>query len=66
MLKLAVGFVVAFAVGAVCRWAGLPAPCPPFLPGALLVVSMTLGYMLVDRALSKPAPPSESAAETRR
>jgi XapX domain-containing protein len=50
-MKLLIGAVVAFLVGAGCRYFDIPVPSPPVLPGALLVVAMTLGYTAVDRAL---------------
>jgi XapX domain-containing protein len=54
-MKLLIGAIVAFLVGAVCRFFDIPAPCPAVLPGAVLVVAMTLGYSTIDRALTKKA-----------
>lgn len=55
-MKTLSGFLIALAIGIVCRLAGLPLPAPPVLLGALLVLSMTLGYVAVDRWLaSRPA-----------
>jgi XapX domain-containing protein len=48
-MKIALGFVLAFAIGIGCRVAGLPLPAPPVLIGALLVVAMSAGYVLTDR-----------------
>ena len=42
------GFGLAFAIGAVCRWVDIPLPAPPRLLGALLVLSMTLGYLAAE------------------
>ncbi|MFN3946325.1 MAG: MFS transporter [Allosphingosinicella sp.] len=53
-VKIAAGFVLAFAIGAFCRWAGVPVPAPPALVGALLVLAMTTGYILADRLLAPP------------
>ncbi|MEM1081091.1 MAG: DUF1427 family protein [Pseudomonadota bacterium] len=39
------GLLLALGIGALCRWFDLPLPAPPKLVGALLVVSITLGYM---------------------
>jgi XapX domain-containing protein len=50
-MKVLVGAVVAFLVGAGCRYFDIPVPSPPILPGALLVVAMTLGYSATDRVL---------------
>lgn len=33
-------------IGVACRWFDLPLPAPPKMVGALLVVSITLGFML--------------------
>ena len=52
-MKVLVGAVVAFVIGAGCRYFDIPVPSPPVLPGALLVVAMTLGYSATDRALSR-------------
>ncbi len=48
-LKIAIGLLLGVALGALCRAFGLPSPAPPALAGALLVVSMTLGYLAVGR-----------------
>ena len=39
------GFVLAFAIGFGCRWLKIPPPAPASLTGALLVVTITLGYL---------------------
>ncbi len=44
MIKIVIGLVVGFLIGAGCRYFDIPVPSPPVLPGALLVVAMTLGY----------------------
>jgi XapX domain-containing protein len=54
-MKILVGAIVAFLVGAGCRYFDIPVPSPPVLPGALLVVAMTIGYSATDRALSSSA-----------
>ncbi len=54
-VKTYLGFFLAFALGALCALLKLPLPAPPVLIGALLVVSMTLGYALVDRIASQRA-----------
>ncbi len=45
-MKIAIGLLVGFLIGALCRWFKLPSPCPPKLEGALLVFAMTSGYVL--------------------
>ena len=49
--KVAVGLLLGLIIGALCRSLGIPSPAPPVLTGALLVVSMTLGYTSTDRWL---------------
>jgi XapX domain-containing protein len=53
MMKTLVGLWVAFSLGGFCRWMDIPAPAPPKLVGALLVVAATLGYMSVDKLLAR-------------
>ncbi|MCP3097530.1 XapX domain-containing protein [Myxococcus sp. K15C18031901] len=54
--RFCVGVLLALAIGAGCRWLGVPVPAPPVLVGALLVVAMTSGYTLTDKVLaSRPA-----------
>jgi XapX domain-containing protein len=48
-MKIAIGFVLALAIGVLCRVASVPLPAPPVVIGALLVVAMTVGYVLADR-----------------
>lgn len=44
MFSAIAGIILGFAIGATCRYFGLPAPCPSKVVGALLVFAMTLGY----------------------
>lgn len=53
MFKIIIGLLLGLAIGASARWLDIPVPAPPSLVGALLVVSMTVGYMLADRALAE-------------
>lgn len=48
-MKVTLGLLLALAIGAACRLAGIPLPAPPVLIGALLVLAMTLGYVVTDR-----------------
>ena len=48
-MKAALGLLLALAIGAACRLAGVPLPAPPLFIGALLVLAMTLGYVVTDR-----------------
>lgn len=55
VVKSLCGLVLAFAIGSACRAFGIPSPAPPVILGALLVVAMTVGYLLVDRIMNRPA-----------
>ncbi|MGD1933551.1 MAG: DUF1427 family protein [Candidatus Phaeomarinobacter sp.] len=48
-MKVVLGLVLALAIGAGTRLVGIPVPAPPALIGALLVVAMTVGYLVMDR-----------------
>ncbi|MEO6119502.1 MAG: DUF1427 family protein [Terriglobales bacterium] len=66
MVNYVVGVILAFGIGAACRWFELPVPAPPKLLGALLVVAMTMGYIGADkfkasRATNTPAVQAQSA-----
>lgn len=54
-LKLGIGIVLGLGIGLGCRWLGIPAPAPPVIEGALLVVAMTAGYEIADRWLASRA-----------
>lgn len=72
-MKVALGFLLAIAIGVACRLAGIPPPAPPAFIGALLVLAMTVGYVVTDRlaahrqAKAKPlcGGPSGHTDETR-
>jgi XapX domain-containing protein len=55
-MKLLVGLALSFLIGVSCRCFDIPVPSPPVLPGALLVVAMTLGYTAADRWLVRKDP----------
>lgn len=46
-MKIVLGILLAFGIGVVCRLSGIPVPAPPVIVGALLVVAMTSGYLIV-------------------
>ncbi len=50
-MKIAIGFILSFVIGAGCRYFDIPAASPPVLPGAFIVLAMTLGYSSMDRML---------------
>ena len=54
-MKIAIGLVLALVIGVICRVADIPVPAPPALIGALLVVSMTSGFLIMDRHLARIA-----------
>ena len=58
MVKFVVGLIVSFLVGAGCRFFDIPVGSPPVLPGALLVVAMTLGYTSTDRLMTRNNKPA--------
>jgi XapX domain-containing protein len=47
--------VLAFALGFACRGFGILSPAPPLILGALLVMTMTIGYIAVDHWIASPA-----------
>lgn len=61
-MKIAIGFVLSFIIGAGCRYFDIPAASPPVIPGALIVLAMTLGYSSMDKVLIRKG----HAATTRR
>jgi XapX domain-containing protein len=65
-MRLILGFLLAFAIGIVCRLARIPSPAPNAIVGALLVVSMSTGYVItekwIDRASKTTACGSDAQA----
>jgi XapX domain-containing protein len=53
IVKIAIGFVLSFIIGAGCRYFDIPAASPPVIPGALIVLAMTLGYSSMDKLIRK-------------
>jgi XapX domain-containing protein len=51
LVKLFIGFLVAFGIGAFCRWCRIPSPAPQAIPGALLVLMMSVGYIVAGRII---------------
>jgi XapX domain-containing protein len=52
-MKLILGFLLAFGIGAVCRIARIPSPAPNAILGALLVVAMSTGYVVTEKCLNR-------------
>ena len=53
MARILIGFVLSFLIGAACRYFDIPAASPPVIPGAFIVLAMTLGYSSMDRVVSR-------------
>lgn len=51
MARILIGFVLSFLIGAACRYFDIPAASPPVIPGAFIVLAMTLGYTSMDRVV---------------
>ena len=45
-MRVVIGFLLAFLIGAGCRFFRIPSPAPNAILGALLVVAMSVGYWL--------------------
>ena len=56
----ALGLLLGVAIGIACRWFDLPLPAPPRIVGALLVVTMSLGFIgtdvLMNQVAESPSP----------
>ena len=48
-----VGIIVALLIGALVRWLKLPVPAPPTVYGALMVLGLTGGYLLMNWFLTR-------------
>jgi len=57
-MKIVIGFVLSFLIGAGCRYFDIPAASPAVIPGALIVLAMTLGYTSMDRVLLRKDRPA--------
>jgi XapX domain-containing protein len=57
-MKLLIGLLISFAVGAGCRIFDVPVGSPPVVPGALLVLAMTLGYSTTNKILNRRSKPA--------
>ncbi|WP_209015712.1 DUF1427 family protein [Roseibium sp. RKSG952] len=60
--KYTLGVIVAFTIGAGCKLTGIPLPAPPVLEGSLVVASMTVGHVVVDRITEWRARKSHSVS----
>jgi XapX domain-containing protein len=48
-----IGMTVSFIIGVGCRYFDIPVPSPPVIPGALLVLAMTIGYSAANKLLDR-------------
>ena len=62
-MKILIGLVLSFVIGAGCRYFDIPAASPPVIPGALIVLAMTLGYTSMDRLLVNRNPKAVATTE---
>jgi XapX domain-containing protein len=53
MARILIGVVLSFLIGAACRYFDIPAASPAVIPGAIIVLAMTLGYSSMDRVVSR-------------
>ena len=60
-MKFIIGLLVSFAVGVGCRYFDIPVPSPAVLPGALLVLAMTVGYASANRIIDRAGRPATTA-----
>jgi XapX domain-containing protein len=60
-MKVLIGVVVSFVVGLGCRYFDIPVPSPPVIPGALLVLAMTIGYSSMNALLNRKGRPATTA-----
>jgi XapX domain-containing protein len=50
-VRILIGLVLSFIMGAGCRYFDIRAASPAVIPGALIVLAMTLGYTSMDKVL---------------
>jgi XapX domain-containing protein len=52
VIKILAGLILGLIIGSACRWFDIPLPGPPKLVGALLIVSITCGYLATDKLIT--------------
>ena len=55
MVKITIGLIIAFLIGAACRYFKLPVPAPPTIYGVLLIMAITLGFIVTDKFMKEEA-----------
>jgi XapX domain-containing protein len=63
-MKILLGFLVAFGIGAFCRLLKIPSPAPQAILGALLVVAMSAGYVMAGRVVDRIQHANANASQT--
>ena len=66
MGKIILGLFLGLLIGIGCRYFDIPLPSPPKLIGALVVISMTFGYMCTDYVLTRHTKMAKSGSTNRR
>ena len=63
-MKIVLGILLGFGLGAFCRWLDIPLPSPPKVVGAVMVIALTLGFVAADWGLDRgqPATPEKMQA----
>lgn len=68
-MKEVFSVLIAFLIGAGCRWFDIPVPAPPRLFGALLIIAITAGYLATDAAVTRThreSPPVTASEDSAR
>ena len=55
-MKIFIGLVLSFVIGPGCSYVDIPAASPPVISGALIVLTMTLGYTSLHRLVTNKNP----------
>jgi XapX domain-containing protein len=67
MIKDVLSLLLAFGMGVSCRFFDIPVPAPPRLFGALLIIAITAGYLVMDAGMAKSqreSPPVTASTQT--
>ena len=52
MVRIVIGLLLGLLIGAGCRCFDIPLPGPPKIMGAMVILSVTLGYVGMDALLA--------------
>lgn len=63
MIKIILGLILGLVIGIGCRCFDIPLPGPPKLIGALVLLSMTCGYLGTNYLLTRKTNKAENAAQ---